>query len=245
MSQLQPVYTHDDFWVVYKPAGMSVQESHHGPGVLAELKARYEGEFLPVHRLDAGTSGLLLVARNAAANSTLSQMFQARAVEKFYLALSNQKPNKKQGTISGDMQKSRRGAWKLLHTHENPAATQFFSKGLGGMRLFLVKPLTGKTHQIRVALKSIGAPILGDEYYAGKEADRLYLHAYALRFCYQDQLMEFCALPPPENAFAALQDAEVQAWLRRPWDKAWPDAPAQIRRSGTAADQWQPEEAEE
>lgn len=213
---------HDDFWVVNKPPGMSVQESHHGPGVLAELKARHGGEFFPVHRLDAGTSGLLLVARNAAANSVLSQLFQARQVEKYYLAISARKPEKKQGTISGDMEKGRRGAWKLLHTRLQPAVTQFFSKGLGGHRLFLLKPLTGKTHQIRVALKSIGAPILGDEAYAGEPADRLYLHAYALGFEYQGQPYRFTCLPEGKGAFACFADAEVAAWVQEPWSKPWP-----------------------
>lgn len=216
------VFRHEDFWVVNKPTGMSVQESHHGPGVLAALKAMHGGEFYPVHRLDAGTSGLLLVARNAAANSILSQLFQARQVEKYYLAISARKPEKKQGTISGDMEKGRRGAWKLLHTRVQPAVTQFFSKGLGGQRLFLLKPLTGKTHQIRVALKSIGAPILGDEAYAGEPADRMYLHAFALAFEYQGQPYRFTCLPASEGAFACLADAALAEWLQEPWRKPWP-----------------------
>lgn len=219
---LVPVLEHEDFWVVNKPPFMSVQESHHGPGVLATLKATYGGDFFPVHRLDAGTSGLLIVARNAAANSTLSQLFQAREIEKYYLALSARKPEKKQGTVAGDMEKGRRGAWKLLHSQQQPAVTQFFSKGLGGQRLFLVKPLTGKTHQIRVALKSVGAPILGDDSYSGEAADRLYLHAFALRFTYQGQAFSLSCLPSLNGAFAPLADAEVQAWLAEPWAKPWP-----------------------
>lgn len=217
-----PVFTGDDFWVVNKPPGMSVQESHHGPGVLAELKAQYGGDFFPVHRLDAGTSGLLVVARTAAANSVLSQLFQARQIEKYYIAVSARKPDKKQGTVTGDMEKSRRGAWKLLHTRLQPATTQFFSKGVGGLRLFLVKPHTGKTHQIRVALKSVGAAILGDELYAGEQADRLYLHAYALRFPFQGELRSFTCLPPAVGAFACVAEAEHAHWLASPWDKPWP-----------------------
>lgn len=216
------VFACDDFWVVNKPPFMSVQESHHGPGVLATLRAQHGGDFFPVHRLDAGTSGLLVVARTASANSVLSQLFQARAVEKYYLALSTRKPDKKQGTISGDMEKGRRGAWKLLHTQLQPAVTRFFSKGLGGMRLFLVNPLTGKTHQIRVALKSIGSPILGDESYAGEKADRLYLHAFALRFTYLGEPLSFVCWPALTGAFAALADVGVQQWLAAPWDKPWP-----------------------
>lgn len=219
---LTPVFEHDDFWVVNKPPFMSVQSSHHGPGVLATLKARHGGDFFPVHRLDAGTSGLLVVARTAAANSALSQLFQARQVEKFYLAVSARKPDKKQGTVAGDMEKSRRGAWKLLHSRDHAAVTQFFSKGVAGRRLFLLKPLTGKTHQIRVALKSLGAPILGDELYAGEAADRMYLHAYALRFQYADQPYAFTCLPDAVGGFHCLATPDLQDWLAQPWEKPWP-----------------------
>lgn len=233
LSPIVTVFEHADFWVINKPPGMSVQESHHGPGVLATLKATHGGGFFPVHRLDAGTSGLLIVARHAQANSRLSQLFQARSVEKFYLAVSARKPERKQGTISGDMEKSRRGAWKLLHTQQQPAVTQFFSKGVGGNRLFLVKPCTGKTHQIRVALKSLGAPIIGDALYGAGEAARLFLHAYALRFTYEEQRFTFTCLPALTGAFDCLANAEVQDWLANPWDKPWPKRPAHIPNVST------------
>lgn len=217
-----PLLQQEDFWIVNKPTGMSVQQSHHGPGVLSALKEAYAGEFYPVHRLDAGTSGLLIVARNAQGNAQLSKLFRERQVEKYYLAMSARKPDKKQGTVSGDMEKSRRGAWKLLHTQTQPAVTRFFSKGVGGNRLFLVKPYTGKTHQIRVALKSLGAPIIGDELYGGVAADRLYLHAYGLKFTYHEQDIAMTCLPPLAGAFDCLQEEENQAWIADPWVKSWP-----------------------
>jgi len=61
------------------------------------------------------------------------------------------------------MLKARRGAWKLARSKESPALTEFVSTSLGqGLRLFLLRPYTGKTHQLRVAMKSLGAPIIGD-----------------------------------------------------------------------------------
>jgi len=105
------------------------------------------------------------------------------------VALSDRKPTKSQGRIAGDMERSRRGSWRLLRSAANPAVTHFRSWGLPGcrkgMRLYVLKPETGKTHQLRAAMKANGAPILGDPLYASAEdarlEDRCYLHATALR----------------------------------------------------------------
>ena len=82
------------------------------------------------------------------------------------------------------MGKARNGSYRLLRTLDNPAITRFWSRldTSFGERLFLLKPHTGKTHQLRVAMKSLGAPIFGDTRYGGDEADRTYLHAWALEF---------------------------------------------------------------
>jgi len=114
-------------------------------------------------------------------------MLAAKTVEKYYLALSPVKHNKKQGSIIGDMQKGRRGSYLITREKSNPAITRFFAKSIvnhNGLRywFFVLKPDTGKTHQLRVALKSIGSPVLGDERYGQASADRGYLHAYKMRF---------------------------------------------------------------
>ncbi|PYF83009.1 MULTISPECIES: TIGR01621 family pseudouridine synthase [Marinomonas] len=173
----------DDYWVIDKPAGMSFHSESEEMGVMRSLSASYpEQTFYPVHRLDKMTSGLLIVACHAKAAAEFGRMFEKHEVEKRYLALSNRKPRKKQGMIAGGMSPSRRGQWKLTKDGENMAVTQFFSSFYQGVRVFIVRPLTGKTHQIRVALKSIGSPILGDDRYGGESSDRGYLHAYRLQF---------------------------------------------------------------
>jgi tRNA pseudouridine32 synthase/23S rRNA pseudouridine746 synthase len=180
---VQVVFRCDDYWVINKPAGMSFHAESEEVGVMQYLADTYPQQtFYPVHRLDKMTSGLLLVACHKKAAALFGGMFEKHKVEKRYLALSDRKPKKKQGTVSGGMQPSRRGQWKLTQDTENFAITQFFSAAFHGNRVFIVRPLTGKTHQIRVALKSIGSPILGDSRYAGKMADRGYLHAYSLLF---------------------------------------------------------------
>ena len=141
----------------------------------------------PVHRLDKVTSGCLLLAKNQTAASFLSKQFKERTTEKIYIAITKGKPKKKQGTIRGDMVPARNGCWKLAKTQNNPAITQFKSIGYNnGLRIVNLKILTGKTHQIRVAMKSIGSPVWGDERYGNVTdnagADRCYLHSYKLSF---------------------------------------------------------------
>ncbi|MBR7887948.1 TIGR01621 family pseudouridine synthase [Marinomonas sp. A79] len=186
------VYSCDDYWVIEKPAGMSFHAESESVGVMQYMSQTYpDHTFYPVHRLDKMTSGLLLVACNSQAAATFGSLFEQHLVEKRYLALSAKKPKKKQGTITGGMSPSRRGQWKLTKTLENVAETQFFSAFYQGLRVFYVRPLTGKTHQIRVALKSIGSPILGDARYSGEDADRGYLHAYRLAFEWQGEPKEY------------------------------------------------------
>lgn len=96
------------------------------------------------------------------------------------------------------MEKSRNGAWKLCHRKENPAVTQFSSISLEpSLRHFILQPTTGKTHQLRVAMKSLGSPILGDKLYAGSVADRVYLHAYQLEFEYENE--QICVQAEPTS----------------------------------------------
>ncbi|WP_373766163.1 TIGR01621 family pseudouridine synthase [Glaesserella sp.] len=190
-------YRHPDFVIINKPAGVSVHKDEQAVG-LTELVAKQlsvEQVWL-VHRLDKTTSGLLILALNKAAAAYFLTLFTHHRIQKTYWALSSQKPKKKQGKIVGDMKKSRNGAWKLCHTHENPAVTRFASYSVAPhLRHFILQPQTGKTHQLRVAMKSLGSPILGDELYGGENADRVYLHACQLEFIYQELPVCVHALP--------------------------------------------------
>ena len=203
------------------------------PGFVDLVRAQLNSEaFFPVHRLDKMTSGLLILARDAQANSLLSASFRERQVEKYYLAIGAGKPTKKQGLICGDMARSRRATWKLCQTQNNPAVTQFFSGGFApGLRWFLLKPATGKTHQLRVALKSLGTPVLGDPLYgthSDEAVDRGYLHAWALRFALEGE--EFSLLSPPTEG-QLFQQAEFRAALDSltpPWEQLWPKLPGAL-----------------
>lgn len=195
------LFRHPDFVVLNKMAGVSVHRDDAETAFTAEV-ARVLGveRVWLVHRLDKPTSGILLLALNATAAAELAQQFAQREVGKTYLALSTQKPQKKQGWIQGDMVKARRGAWKLTRSQHHPAITYFTSQSLQAhLRLFILQPHTGKTHQLRVAMKSLGSPILGDTLYGGTTAPRVFLHAREVAFTYQGE--DFCITAPVDDAW--------------------------------------------
>lgn len=197
--KLDIIYQTDDFIIIYKPCGISVHKDQSEIG-LTTLLAEQLGipQVWLVHRLDKVTSGLLILALNTESAAEFFRLFSEHHIQKTYLALSNQKPKKKQGLIVGDMQKVRNGAWKLCQSKENPAITRFESVSCEpNLRLFILKPQTGKTHQLRVAMKSLGSPILGDTLY-GKNTeniDRTYLHAARLQFEFKGQAFDVFILP--------------------------------------------------
>lgn len=220
----------DDFVVVAKNAGINFHdEDLQGSGLFSQVKKQMikqadTTELYPIHRLDKMTSGLVLFAKNIKSAQVFGKLFEEHHVEKYYLAISDKKPTKKQGLIKGDMAKSRRGMFKLLRTMNNPAITQFFSYPVANkQRLYLLRPHSGKTHQLRVALSSISAPILGDPLYnSNSVADRGYLHAYALRFSFLGTMYQFI-LPSDEGEYnldQSVKDKLVE--LDQPWLLNWP-----------------------
>ena len=197
--KLDIIYQTDDFIIIYKPCGISVHKDQSEIG-LTTLLAEQLGvsQVWLVHRLDKVTSGLLILALNAESAAEFFQLFSEHHIQKTYLALSNQKPKKKQGLLIGDMQKARNGAWKLCQSKENPAITRFESVSCEpNLRLFILKPKTGKTHQLRVAMKSLGSPILGDALYGKntEKIDRTYLHAARLQFEFKGQAFDVFTSP--------------------------------------------------
>jgi tRNA pseudouridine32 synthase/23S rRNA pseudouridine746 synthase len=235
----------EDFIVINKAPNVNFHdEDELGKGLFNQVKQNCQAtELYPVHRLDKMTSGLIIFAKTKVAAQVFGELFQQHQMEKYYIAISDKKPIKKQGLIKGDMAKSRRGMWKLLRTQLNPAISQFFSYGLNhGKRLYLIKPHSGKTHQIRVALSSIGSPILGDPSYYPRdiesnskinetnkveskienEADRGYLHAYALRFRFNNTEYCYQLAPTYGDEFLSHTCQEKLAELGQPWQLNWP-----------------------
>lgn len=217
---------HRDYFVVNKPCGINVHQQEDTDGLVTQLKKQLNTEHLWLaHRLDQVTSGCLLLARNKTTAAHFGEQFQQRKVGKFYLALCDKRPKKRQGTIKGDMKKIRSGRWALARNMENPTMTHFYDMGLGnGLRLQLLRPYTGQTHQLRVVLNSLGSTILGDTFYGGCAADRTYLHAWRLTFEHEQQTHQFACLPVSGEHFQSELFLQKIDEISPPEDRfRWPD----------------------
>lgn len=210
---LEILYQDSDLAVVVKPCGMVVhpaagnEDSTLVNALLHHLDSLggIGGELRPgiVHRLDKDTSGLLLVAKNDAAQLALSQQLQERAMEKHYRALVDGVFKEDTGRVEAPIARSRKDRKKMAVDPEGREAItdwQVLSRGRG-VTLVDVHILTGRTHQIRVHMKHLGHPVCGDPIYGsprGAKVPRLMLHAYSLTFTHPTtgQRMTFTAPLP-------------------------------------------------
>lgn len=202
---LQIYFEDQDLAVIEKPAGLVV---HPGSGARAGTIANalmfhfknlsdVGGGGRPgiVHRLDKKTSGLLLVAKNNVAHARLAEAFQARRVQKTYLALVHGRPKRDMAAI--DLTVSRHPTIRTKMAAGRPrgrtAHTEYkVLESFRGFSLLEVKITTGRTHQIRVHLSAIGNPVVGDDVYGERsykeftkkfgELARYFLHAADLKF---------------------------------------------------------------
>lgn len=190
VDMLQPMeLLHEDeaLLVVAKPAGLLSVPGRGEAGrinLTAEVQARWPDARV-VHRLDQATSGLMLFARGAEPQRRLSMAFEARAVSKQYTAVVEGGVAGEQGEIAAPLSVDwpNRPRQIVSLTAGKPALTRWRRLERGATRsLLLLEPVTGRSHQLRVHLQSIGHPIVGDELYgtAAGACDRLLLHASRL-----------------------------------------------------------------
>jgi len=207
--ELNIVYEDTNLLVLNKPSGISMHKTHENDqrtSIADLLLERYpslrtvgEDPLRPgiVHRLDKETSGLVLVAKDNETFSYLKGLFQNRQIQKTYIALVYGVPKNAHGVIEaalgkiGTKQTTQLTGKRILK--ERDAVTEYnILQQFAQYALLEVSPKTGRTHQIRVHLKSIGHPIVGDPLYGPRKhklpagLTRLFLHAQRLAFTTPD-----------------------------------------------------------
>ncbi len=166
----------DHLLVVNKPAGLLTVPGRQGGHSLREAIAHALGitqKLFLVHRLDAGTSGVLLLAKTSEAQTRLSQQFQDRQVQKEYLALVRGRPEEDSGLIVAPIAPHPRIPAKMIVSEKKgrPSQTKWqIVERLQGISLVRCRPLTGRQHQIRIHLALIDLPLLVDPLYGSAEA---------------------------------------------------------------------------
>jgi len=225
------VFEDEHLLVVSKPAGLVVHPAPgHSSGTLVNaLLARAGGAPAGgdaerpgiVHRLDAGTSGLMIVAKDEATHAALTDALAARAVTRVYLALVEGIPDTATTTIDAPIGRSTRDRKKMAVVAGGRSAVTEITvlERLPDTALVEARPITGRTHQIRVHLKAAGHPVVGDRVYgpnrklaAALGLDRPFLHAARLSFEHPSTgaLIELDD-PLPQDLAAALEAARTRS----------------------------------
>ncbi len=200
-SEDQIIDDNENFVVLNKKAGMSVQGGTKSKKNLIDIfsksKVFLNKKPYPVHRLDKATSGVLIIAKNRETARLLTTLFRIRKIHKTYLAISNGEIEKNQGELNHDLIRYE-GKKKIL---EN-ARTYFriLDRNLN-CSLIELKPITGRKHQIRKQLFSIGHCVLGDDkyhnaIYKSNIKNELMLHSYEVRFMIDKRKYSYRALLP-------------------------------------------------
>lgn len=211
-GELDIVYEDEDLIVLNKPAGVSV---HPGPGhyddTLGNFLVHYyektgqQADFHPVHRLDRGTSGLLVAAKHPHAQERLKQQLHSPEFQRGYLAVCEGVPEPDRGVVDaplGPMEGSLMA--RRVREDGKPARTHYqVLKTANGRALVRLELETGRTHQIRVHMSYIGHPLVGDFLYGTEDhriITRTALHSHLLRFCHPitGRELEFVRELPPD-----------------------------------------------
>ena len=194
MTSIPIVFEDGEALVVDKPGGLPIETPRKGGAALSdlydELKLGFQRPPVAVHRIDTDTSGCLLLARNPKALKRFARAFEERLTGKRYLGILAGEIDSDEGTIDLALTKvsSAEKGWSMIPAKKGkPSVTHWRKLAVqDGLTLVEFRPVTGRTHQIRVhAASGLGVPLLGDPVYGpkagqGKAARRTMLHASSL-----------------------------------------------------------------
>lgn len=213
--QARVLYRDADILIIDKPAGLAV---HAGPKTATDLEAllpalRLDGREVPrlAHRLDADTSGCLVLARHAKALTRLGRAFSGHGVEKTYWAVVEGGPEADLGRIDLPLAKRNdKSGWRIVADAKGqPSVTDFRVLGRAdGVAWLELKPATGRTHQLRVHMAEAGWPMVGDPFYGSGKTSARPLHLMARRITLPplgaNRPAATAEAPPPDHMRALL-----------------------------------------
>lgn len=206
------LYQNSHLLIVSKPAGLPVLPDgweKDAPYLVKLLEEEY-GKLWIVHRLDKTTSGVMVFARDAEAHRSLNRQFETHEAEKIYHAIVEGKPKWNEKTTKYPLRVNVGHKHRTVVDDKNgkPSETRFrVIKRYQDSALIEAKPMTGRTHQIRVHAYALGHPLLGDTLYGASETDviaRPALHAHSLAFAHPQtgEQLKFIAERPQDFATA-------------------------------------------
>ena len=206
---LDILYEDDDIIAVNKGRSMPIHPSqnHHGDTLANAFMHYYSGErftFRVITRLDKDTSGVVLLAKNPLSGAILSEQMKNGDIKKEYIAVTEGVPDVKKGIIDAPIKRREESViLRCVGEDGKSAITEYeVIKEKDDCALILLRPITGRTHQIRVHLSYIGCPILGDGLYGSSKDEKTLLHCSKISFCHPitDKIMEI-ASPIPDDIF--------------------------------------------
>ncbi len=182
--KLEIIHEDENLLVINKQAGLVVHpsDSGHTSGTILNAALNIDKNASLLHRLDKDTSGVLLIAKNQATKNRLSKMFKDRKVEKTYWALVRGVPSKEKGKIEAPLKRNTSNRMRIsINSTGKMAITKFKVLEIyKNASLLEVNIETGRTHQIRVHMASIGHPVIGDINYGDAKINKEYAEKYNL-----------------------------------------------------------------
>lgn len=225
------IFENEHFVAVNKPPFLSTLEDRSSTNNLLKLARAYNEDLTPCHRLDKETSGLLVLAKNAEGYRHMSLQFEHRKITKVYHAVSDGVHTFENTEVDAPLYVTAKGYVRISKSKGKDSKTNFTTiEKYRGHTLIKCSPLTGRTHQIRVHLRSLGAPIACDELYGGKN---LYLSSLKKKFhlakdVEEQPLLKRVALHAYQLIFSNLDESKIE--IEAPYPKDFAIAIKQLQK---------------